>query len=155
MTDAVEPIDPAEETMWRAFVHILNVVPRLLDTSLRAQANITAPEYVALSTLAESAPDGLRINALAAQVGLSPSRVSRLADSLVSRGDVERHQAPDDGRSQVLAITECGTARLEKAWPHHLANVRRLVLDHIERDDFDGLTRAFRAIARAIDSPAS
>jgi DNA-binding MarR family transcriptional regulator len=154
MTDAVEPLDPAEDAMWRAFVHILNVMPRLLDTSLRAQANITAPEYVALSNLADSAPEGLRINALAGQVGLSPSRVSRLADSLVSRGDIERHQAPDDGRSQVLAITEAGLARLEKAWPHHLANVRRLILDHIEREDFDGLTRAFRAIAHRLPAPA-
>jgi DNA-binding MarR family transcriptional regulator len=151
MTDAMKPLDPAEEAMWRPFVHILNVMPRMLDTCLRAQANITAPEYVALSALADSRPEGLRTNDLAGRVGLSPSRVSRLADTLMHRGDIERHQNPDDGRSQVLAITEAGLARIEKAWPHHLANVRRLILDHVDRDDFDALTRAFRAIADEID----
>jgi DNA-binding MarR family transcriptional regulator len=152
-TDAARPLDPAEEAMWRPFVHILNVMPRVLDTQLRGQTGVTAPEYVALTALADNAPDGLRIGALATRVALSQSRVSRLADSLVVRGDVERHQAPDDGRSQVLAITETGLERLQNAWPHHLRNVRRLILDHIDRHDFDTLTRTFQAIARDIDYP--
>jgi DNA-binding MarR family transcriptional regulator len=143
---AVSPLNTSEEELWRAFARVLNVLPRVLDTELQTNANITAPEYVALASLADSRPAGLRINDLAGAVGLSPSRVSRLADGLVRRGDVARGQNADDARSYLLTITEDGLARLATAWPHQVRSVRRHVLDHIDAADHATLTRVLRAI---------
>lgn len=139
-------LTPAEEDLWRAFARILNVLPRVIDVELQTKANITAPEYVALSSLGDARPDGLRINELAARVGLSASRVSRLADSLVRRGEVDRHQSADDARSYQLTITDAGLTRIEAAWPHQVDSVRRNVLDHVDEADYAVLTRALRAI---------
>lgn len=140
------PLSPAEEDLWRAFAQVLNVLPRMLDTRLQATANITAPEYVALASLADARPDGLRISELADRVGLSPSRVSRLAESLVRRGEVHRGRGVDDGRSAQLTVTEAGLARVEAAWPHQVANVREHVLRHLDAADHATLTRALRSI---------
>jgi DNA-binding MarR family transcriptional regulator len=139
-------LTPAEEDLWRAFARILNVLPRVIDVELQTRANITAPEYVALSSLGDARPDGLRINELAARVGLSASRVSRLADSLVRRGEVDRHQSADDARSYQLTITDAGLTRIEAAWPHQVDSVRRNVLDHIDEADYEVLTRTLRKI---------
>jgi DNA-binding MarR family transcriptional regulator len=141
------PLSPDEEDLWRAFARVLNALPRVLDTGLQATANITAAEYVALASLADARPEGLRIGDLASRVGLSPSRVSRLADSLVRRGEAHRDRGADDGRSAQLTITEAGLARVEAAWPHQVANVREHVMRHLDPADNAALTRALRSIA--------
>jgi DNA-binding MarR family transcriptional regulator len=148
MDDPV-PLSSSEDALWRAFAQVLHVLPRTLDSSLKVQGHISSPEYAALANLADNRPDGLRVNELAALIGLSPSRASRLADSLATRGEVERRQGTDDGRSQRLTITERGAERVTSAWPSHLANVRRYVLDHIDPCDYESLIRAFRAIVEA------
>lgn len=144
--DTPRALSPAEEDLWRAFARVLNVLPRVIDVELQTKANITRPEYVALSNLGDARPDGLRISELANRVGLSASRVSRLADSLVRRGEVERHQDTDDARSYQLTITDAGLARIEAAWPHQVDSVRRNVLDHIDEADYEVLTKALRAV---------
>ena len=144
--DAPRALTSAEEELWRAFARVLNVLPRVIDVELQTKANITAPEYVALSSLGDARPGGLRINELAARVGLSASRVSRLADSLVRRGEVARDQDVSDGRSYQLTITSVGLARIEAAWPHQVESVRRNVLDHVDEADYAVLIRALRAI---------
>ncbi|HEX6340814.1 MarR family winged helix-turn-helix transcriptional regulator [Umezawaea sp.] len=144
--DTPRALTPPEEDLWRAFARVLNVLPRVIDVELQTKANITAPEYVALSNLGDARPDGLRISELAARVGLSASRVSRLADSLVRRGEVDRHQDPDDARGHRLTITDAGLTRIEAAWPHQVDSVRRNVLDHVDEADYEVLTRTLRAI---------
>jgi DNA-binding MarR family transcriptional regulator len=144
-------LNASEEALWRAFAMVLNVLPRVLDGELQESAHISAPEYVALASLGDARPEGLRINELAGRVGLSPSRVSRLADSLVRRGEVHRDRSVEDGRGSRLRITEAGLARVEAAWPHQVASVRRHVLDHVAVEDHAALTRAFRSI---MDRPA-
>jgi DNA-binding MarR family transcriptional regulator len=143
---STKPLTSAEEALWRSFARVLNVLPRLLDAELQASANISASEYVALASLADARPQGLRIGQLAEHVGLSPSRASRLADNLVRRGEVNRDRGSGDGRSQQLTISATGLARVEAAWPRQVASVRRHVLDHIDPQDYEALVRAFQAI---------
>ncbi|VVJ18407.1 Transcriptional regulator [Amycolatopsis camponoti] len=144
------PLSAEEEELWRAFAWVLNVLPRTMDLRLQERANITGPEYVALANLGDVHPDGLRISELAGRVGLSPSRVSRLAESLVRRGEAERTRGGEDGRSSSLTITDAGLARVEAAWPHQVASVREHVLRHLDPADHAALTRSLRAIADAL-----
>lgn len=144
------PLNPAEEALWRAFGRVLAVLPRLLDGDLQSSAGISGPDYVALSSLADIRPHGLRISELADRLGLSPSRTSRLADGLVRRGEIIREQDARDARSHVLTITETGVRRVRAAWPHHVASVREHVLDRIDAADRPAVTRALRAL---LDNP--
>ena len=56
-----------------------------------------------------------RVTMLAAAVHSDPSTVSRQAAHLVDLGLLERRADPGDGRASLLAITNAGTALLERA----------------------------------------
>ncbi|CAM5266126.1 hypothetical protein [Streptomyces aurantiogriseus] len=57
--------------------------------------------------------------------------------ALAAEGLLLREQAPHDARSFNAVLTDAGRARLEQALPIYVATVRRLVLDHLEREDVD------------------
>ena len=44
---------------------------------------------------------------------------------------VERVKADTDGRAHLAVLTPAGFARLEQAYPIHLAGVRKHVMDHL------------------------
>jgi DNA-binding MarR family transcriptional regulator len=140
------PLTDSEDEFWRALALVLHTLPRTLENDLQTEANISSPEYAALKGMASDGQDGLSINELAAIVGLSPSRTSRLADALVARGEAERRQGAMDRRSQLVSITEKGLNRLRMADPHYLASVRLRILDLIDSDDYVLLTQALRTI---------
>jgi hypothetical protein len=50
-------------------------------------------------------------------------------------------------------LTHAGLARLEEAWPTHLASVRRPVMDHLEGIDLVAFADGVSAIACAEIGP--
>ena len=68
--------------------------------------------YVVLHAVAESEP--VRTTALAEQVGVDPSTMSRHVSILEQAGLVERTADPDDGRAQTLSLTSAGRTVMEK-----------------------------------------
>jgi DNA-binding MarR family transcriptional regulator len=148
------PLDSTEDELWRALVVVLRTLPRVLEEELQSKASMSSREYATLANLADQQNKGLRINQLAVLVGLSASRMSRLIDTLAARGEVQRHQDADDARSMRLAITPEGLSRLEAAWPHALASVRRYVMDHVDAESMSVLTEAFKALVGDPRQPA-
>lgn len=69
--------------------------------------------YVVLRAVAESEP--VRTTALAEQVGVDPSTMSRHVTVLDQAGYVTRTADPDDGRAQAVALTPAGREVMEKA----------------------------------------
>jgi len=53
----------------------------------------------------------------------------------------------DDARGSNAVLTDKGLARLQEAWPTHLASVRRHIFDHLEGIDLAKLATAFNEIA--------
>jgi DNA-binding MarR family transcriptional regulator len=68
--------------------------------------------YVVLRAVAESEP--VRTTALAEQVGVDPSTMSRHVGILEHAGLVQRVADPDDGRAQSLSLTTAGRQVMEK-----------------------------------------
>jgi DNA-binding MarR family transcriptional regulator len=68
--------------------------------------------YLVLRAVAESEP--VRTTALAEQVGVDPSTMSRHVSILEQAGLVERTADPDDGRAQTLSLTSAGRTVMEK-----------------------------------------
>jgi DNA-binding MarR family transcriptional regulator len=56
------------------------------------------------------------------------------------RGLVERSECVEDGRGAYIAVTTAGRAAIERAAPGHVAAVRRLVFDVLDKSDVAGLT---------------
>jgi DNA-binding MarR family transcriptional regulator len=69
--------------------------------------------YVVLRAVAESEP--VRTTALAEQVGVDPSTMSRHITVLDQAGYVARAADPDDGRAQDVSLTPAGREVMEKA----------------------------------------
>ncbi|TQS42168.1 winged helix-turn-helix transcriptional regulator [Cryptosporangium phraense] len=118
-------------------------------------------EYSALMQLSEAPNRRLRMTELAARCALSLSGMSRIVSRLEGTGAVERVRACDDGRGWTAVLTDAGLARLETAWPTHLASVRRHLLAHVTPEDLPAFAAAAErfaggdAAARAATDPCA
>ena len=90
--------------------------------------------YLVLRAVAESEP--VRVTALADQVGVDPSTISRHVTILEQAGLVGRTADPDDGRAQSLSLTAAGRSVMEKV----RAARRDLITDVLS--DWDDADRA-------------
>ncbi|MBT8068776.1 MAG: MarR family transcriptional regulator [Gammaproteobacteria bacterium] len=67
---------------------------------------VTVAQCVVLQTLLEGTWD---VSTLASQTRVTKGAMTRLLDGLESRGFVERHQDPNDGRRWLIELTATGT----------------------------------------------
>jgi DNA-binding MarR family transcriptional regulator len=149
------PLTPTEEALWRALMRLMLTLHRALDDDLLRARGMTANEYTVLMNLSEAPHRELRISELADAAALSVSRMSRLIDDLQSRNLVAKRPSEIDGRCNVASLTRQGVARLKAAYPDHLASARRLVLDHVDRDDVATVARTLEVIAIQLDERAA
>jgi DNA-binding MarR family transcriptional regulator len=104
-------------------------------------------EYITLMQLSESPRRTLRMSELAAACALSLSGMSRIVTRLESEGLVIRERASSDGRGLNAVLTDAGLRRLRRAWPTHLASVRRHVMDHLGLLDLPVVNAALQRFA--------
>jgi DNA-binding MarR family transcriptional regulator len=142
----LKPLTPEEEAAWRALGRAVLVIPRVLDTDIAAEG-LNMTEYSVLMNLSEAPDRALRMSDLANYVSITLSGLSRVLDRLSQLGLVERVRAESDGRGQFAVLTPDGLERLERAWPTHLASVRRHVMDHLSGIDLVAFAKAVEAIA--------
>jgi DNA-binding MarR family transcriptional regulator len=149
----VVPLSAEEEAAWRALARAVLIVPRVLDADLLESQGLNVTEYMVLMNLSEAPEHSLRMSELANFVSISVSGLTRAVERLERQGLVERVQSVKDGRGQVAVLTRSGLARLKKAWPVHLASVRRHVMDHLQGLDLVAFAEAVTAIASAEIGP--
>lgn len=65
-----------------------------------------------------------RPGAVAAQLGVGPSAVSRPLTGLCERGLIERHPDPADGRAELLALTDLGRKTMQERRAAYLERLR-------------------------------
>jgi DNA-binding MarR family transcriptional regulator len=147
-----QPLTPTEESAWRGLARVLQTLPRALDGDLVRRDGMTLTRYVVLMRLSESPGATMRMSDLAADVDLSPSRITRVVARMVEEGLVSRRTDSADARVALATLTDAGRARLEQAWPAHLAGVRSLVLDGLTDRDVAYLRRICGRLLAAIDS---
>jgi DNA-binding MarR family transcriptional regulator len=129
------PLAEEEAAFWRSLIRITTVLPRALDDQFLPETGLTITDYGVLVALSEAPDHLLRISALAATTGLSLSRISRVVDDLTRRGLVEKRRCAEDGRASNAVLTAAGLAKLEAAFPGHLARVRASVFAHLSAED--------------------
>ena len=71
----------------------------------------------------------MRLSALAAELGLDASTISRHVRQLEDRGLIERTGDPDDGRASRVGVSEHGLSCLEQG-----ANARRALIAQVLHD---------------------
>jgi DNA-binding MarR family transcriptional regulator len=150
MTTPEEPLHPMstdEEALVRELGRVMLVLPRAVDADMMREQRLPLSEYTALMHLSEAPHRLMRMSELAAVCNLSLSGMTRVVTRLEKLGLTERVRCDQDARGWNAVLTEAGLARLQQAWPAHLASVRRHVLDHVEDTDLKKLVRVLRRIA--------
>ncbi|NIZ90790.1 MarR family winged helix-turn-helix transcriptional regulator [Kineococcus rubinsiae] len=151
---APPPLTPEEELTWRTLMRLMVALPRAIDEDLLRRSGLGLTRYVVLMRLSEAPAHTLRMSDLAEAASISPSRMTRVAQSMAQDGLVVRNPDPSDARAALLTLTDEGRERLEEAWPAHLAGVRALVMDHLGAEDLPRVRRFTDLLLRAVEGSA-
>ena len=143
----LRPLSRDEEAVARAIGRAIMVVPRAMDADLMREQRLTLNEYAALLHLSEAPDRKLRMSELAAACDVSLSGMTRIVDRLEAEDLVERVQCTEDARGSNAVLTKAGLTRLERAYPTHLASIRRHIIDHLAEIDLARLAEAMRRFA--------
>jgi DNA-binding MarR family transcriptional regulator len=77
---------------------------------------------------------------------IAQHNVSRLIDRLEAAGHVERQPCEEDGRGQVVALTDAGRNLLRTMWPAYRAAIQRHVGAKLADDRASRLSRLLRQL---------
>ncbi|HEY1634086.1 MAG TPA: MarR family winged helix-turn-helix transcriptional regulator [Acidimicrobiales bacterium] len=141
------PLTADEEAFLRAFLRALVTVPRALDGDLMTSHGVSLTDYVGLMHLSEAPGHTLRIGDLANMCALSLSGTTRIVSRLEEQGLLRREQSASDARGWEAVLTGSGLAHLRRAWPSHLASVRRHIIDQLDDVDLPPITAAVSGFA--------
>ena len=149
----VVPLRDEEEAFLRAWSRAALTVPRALDADLLIGQGMSLSDYRALMYLSEAPGRSLRMSDLASACAVSLSGMSRIVSRLEAQGLMARERSSCDGRGLNAVLTDAGLDRLRRAWPTHLASVRRHMMDHLRELDLPVVTAALQRFAA--DTPCA
>jgi DNA-binding MarR family transcriptional regulator len=144
-------LDDDERAAWVRLAAVLELLPGVLDSQLRRDAELTHFEYFVLAMLSEAPDRTLRMTHLAGQTNATLPRLSHVVKRLEERGLVERLPCPEDARATNARLTPGGWAKVRKTAPGHVATVRASVIDALTPEQVDQLAAIGDAILDRVD----
>jgi DNA-binding MarR family transcriptional regulator len=138
---------------WIGLLETHKQLTRALDAELESRYGLSLSGLELLARLAAAPDRCLRLSALAAQAGLSLSRVSRIAVILETRGLIERNPCIEDARAVEAHLTPAGLTLMCEAQGTHFASVQQRFFDALAPGELDTLAAVFgRFSPRAAES---
>ncbi|HEY3673817.1 MAG TPA: MarR family transcriptional regulator [Acidimicrobiia bacterium] len=131
----VVPLNEDEDLVWRSLMQLVFTLPRALGEDLQRACGLSTTEYTVLMHLSEATDGQLSMSELARRTNLSPSRITRVIDTMARYDLVERRPGALDGRTTLALLTKTGLAALRRAWPHHLRSVRERAFDNLTPEE--------------------
>lgn len=147
-------LDADEQAAWRAFITGTRRLTERLDQELKA-LGLNHDDYGVLVALSESDGDRMRMAELADLSVESRSRLSHHIGRLEARGLVARETCPEDRRGTWAVLTPAGRSMIEAVAPHHVAGVRRHLLDHVSEAELEVLRAVFDRVNDALGPGAA
>jgi DNA-binding MarR family transcriptional regulator len=144
-------LNDEELAAWKRLVAVVELLPGVLDSQLRRDAELTNFEYYVLAMLSESPQRMLRMTALAARTNATLPRLSHVVRRLEERGLVERAPCPGDGRATNAHLTDAGLRKVEETAPGHVRNVRQHVIDALTPEQIGQLDAITESLLRRLD----
>lgn len=130
-----------QQRIWRNWLSASSRVPTRLGQQLQQDSGLSLQDYEVLVTLNEATNSSCRITELAGLLEWERSRMSHHLTRMEKRGLVCRGACPDDGRAQLVELTDAGRTALEAAAPGHVRAVRSVLFDALSDDDAAELGR--------------
>src|SRR3954453_8366569 len=106
-----------ERVAWVRLAAVVELLPGVLDSQLRRDADLTHFEYFVLAMLSEAPDRTLRMTSLAQRTNATLPRLSPVVRRLEARDLLRRFPCPDDGRATDARLTDEGWARIVAAAP--------------------------------------
>lgn len=144
-------LDDDERIAWVRLAAVLELLPGVLDSQLRRDAQLTHFEYFVLAMLSEAPDSTLRMTGLAAQTNATLPRLSHVVRRLEERGLVERFPCPEDARATNARLTPAGWDKVRATAPGHVATVRETVIDALSPEQVAQLAAIGDVILDRID----
>lgn len=144
-------LDDRERTAWVRLAAVMELLPGVLDSQLRRDAELTHFDYFVLAMLSEAPERTRRMTHLAAQTNATLPRLSHVVKRLEERGLIERFPCPDDARATNARLTAAGWDKVRATAPGHVATVREHVIDALTSTQIDQLAAIGEAILAKLD----
>ncbi|MBN0042337.1 MarR family transcriptional regulator [Cellulosimicrobium cellulans] len=151
MTTEPRWLDDQQLDAWKRLVAVVELLPGVLDTQLRRDADLSHFEYYVLAMLSEARDRTLRMTDLASATNATLPRLSHVVARLEKRGLVERVPCPEDRRATNAHLTSAGWDKVVATAPGHVANVRDHVIDALTPEQVDQLDAIAGAILERVD----
>ena len=133
-----EQLTQGEASTWRFIQKLTELAQGVVESEIRAAADLSSSEFEVLRCLLDSTDRQLRQNELAAQLGWDKSRLSHQLTRMEHRELIERKKA---GRIHAVTLTRLGQQKFELAGLAHVTAVRALLVDHLSSDEREALLR--------------
>ncbi|CAL9381656.1 MULTISPECIES: MarR family winged helix-turn-helix transcriptional regulator [Streptomyces] len=143
-------LDELEMAAWQGFLEAGNRVARRLEQQLKDEAGLSHPQYEILVHLADAPGGEIRMTELAERLITSKSGLTYQVGQLERRGLVRRRACPTDVRGVFAVLTEEGRELLRGAAPGHVAAVREVLIDVLDREELAVLARALGEVGRRL-----
>jgi DNA-binding MarR family transcriptional regulator len=135
--------------LWARFMRVSQSVLAAVEGDLKAAGLPPLAWYDALLELRRVAPEGLRQFELQEHMLLAQYNMSRLIDRLVEAGYARRQPCPEDGRGQVVYLTEKGRALIDAMWPAYRAAIAAHFGDRLDERQAGALSEIFETLRSA------
>jgi DNA-binding MarR family transcriptional regulator len=132
---------------WIGLLETHKRLTRALEAEMEAEHGLALSGVEVLGRLAAAGERSLRLSALAAECGLSLSRISRIVDALEARRLVERRSSELDARAVEAHLTDAGLDLARQAQATHFASVQERFFEQLSADEIVTLAQVFSRFA--------
>ncbi len=147
-------LDDLELAAWRGLLFTYRNLAAAIDGRLEREHQLSLSSYEVLLLLSKEDDNALRMGALADQLLLSRSGLTRLVDRLVARGLLERHTCPADRRGTYARLTEAGRKKFREARPTNLAAIREQFVSKLDDGELEFLAGVWGRFEESGEQPA-
>ena len=119
---------------------------RSVEDALRVARLPPLAWYDVLLELDRAGESGLRPFEIERNMLLAQYNLSRLIDRIEEKGYVERRACTEDGRGQLVVITDAGRIMRRQMWPVYAAAIASAFGDHLSQKQVEVLGNALATL---------
>jgi DNA-binding MarR family transcriptional regulator len=134
-------LDAQQRHAWRTFIRLHQKLFAEISRDLQAHSKLSSADFQILVALTDTQEGRQRFQQLAKSMDWEQSRLSHQIARTIKRGLVAREECAEDGRAAFVTITPAGGDAIQAAAPHHVAAIRRLVIDALSPDELANLAQ--------------
>ncbi len=112
--------------VWHSFVRAKAAIRRAVHRELR-EHGLTGAQLDILRVLAESGPEGVKLNDISQRLFVTSGNVTGLIDRLEEADHLERVPHPQDRRITLARLTPAGRELFDRLHPSYLSRIERLM----------------------------